>query len=640
VNIRSVRLRAFRCFADARIDRLARVTVFAGLNGTGKSTVADAIAVALTGTCRGAESGRGLDELRRVGSRNKWAVEIETDRGVLTRTEGEGPGSRAQQRVAELTGLGPDAIRACLYSGELMRLVPKDRQRLVLDLARPAPITVPEDVRALALDHITHVLTSTIDRDTLDRLYQAAYALRRERGSEARGAGDAIAAPTPPDPALAGRSVDELISMRTTLVGAVRDLETQHAQDARAVQQAEADALEAVSRLATAQAELARLGPAADGTAIATRASAILADTNRLRAERKHLVQAVDVANTAFATARAMADETAATLTRLRGLGRQCPHCRQAIPSDAAAAMLKTVSREAEAAARLLTRNHEALREARRELDVNEAEIVTARKAAAEVEGAERDFERAAQQREALTREVASLAGAATPPDLGQLRADVATLSARLDTGRLRLAALTEYLGARRAVEQHEARRQSLERQHGDLDRLVKSLDELRGQATGGKLDAFLDTMTATLAALGLDDVDLRPLVDRADDPIVRGHPARMLSRVQSIELGVAFQLAAASITQLGLVMIDDFDALDHVQARAVGRLVEATPHQVVLCQALTSRRPGEDAVAVYRREFVDARNQRPGVRYVLVSTTAAGSVLVAPGANVQQAAS
>ena len=150
--IRSLRLANFRLYEALEIAELSPgLNLFAGANWSGKSTILDAIAVGLTGTCRGADSGRGLDELRRRGSKRKWSVEIGWGSASLLRTEGDGPRSKAHEAIEHALGMPAEQVRACLYSGELMRLDKRGRQQLVLALARPAAVAIPEDLRVHGL---------------------------------------------------------------------------------------------------------------------------------------------------------------------------------------------------------------------------------------------------------------------------------------------------------------------------------------------------------------------------------------------------------------------------------------------------------------------------------------------------------
>jgi recombinational DNA repair ATPase RecF len=62
MNINQIELTNFRSFAGAVVELPTRVTFLIGRNHAGKSSVVDALSLALTGHCRGtAADGKGAD---------------------------------------------------------------------------------------------------------------------------------------------------------------------------------------------------------------------------------------------------------------------------------------------------------------------------------------------------------------------------------------------------------------------------------------------------------------------------------------------------------------------------------------------------------------------------------------------------
>src|SRR5262245_50786550 len=231
MRIDSLSLRNFRSYAAADVVLGPGLNISGGLNGAGKSTLLDALAVALTGTCRGAEAGRGLDDLRRYGDRKKWAVRVVAGGETFVRQEGEGPRAAVQQRIESVLGVPAPAIRACLYAGELLRLERKEAQRLILDLAKPAGIEIPAQVYELlaTLQYVGAVspgrLATLAD---LDRCYRDLYPRRTENGRllKAIGTPESLAAPA----ALEGLSPGVMADQERVIRTKVADLQAKRDQ--------------------------------------------------------------------------------------------------------------------------------------------------------------------------------------------------------------------------------------------------------------------------------------------------------------------------------------------------------------------------------------------------------------------------
>lgn len=635
--LRRLRVSNFKCFADAELP-FARVTLVGGQNGSGKSSILDAISLALTGTAKGAETGRSLDELRRTGSKRRWSVELDADLGTLARTEGEGPQSKAQDRIRELLGLGPQQIRACLYSGELLRLPLPDRARLLQDLAPPAMIEVPDWILQL-IDEQLHVATlnERVDREHLERLYQAAYTARREAGSEARGAGEALPDVAAPDPQLAQLDLPDLETARTQLARKAADIARERDERASAVRSIEQELQRDTNRAAELRRAMAETWLEVDTE---QREAEVIRKTGEARKAKAEIVSRIETLTQDHAAAHAKHQDAEAAVKTLSSLGGTCPHCRQTIDENLRERMVKAAEKAARTTETERSKLAGLLSGEKATLKVSDEALHSLRRTAqalvAEAEAAERAATQRQVDKQALAAIEARMANG-HGVEVQRLADELASLTERHARATERLSQLDQYLGHRRAVAQHGAARERLTRTHGDLDRLVKGLDDLRGEAKGGEFATFLDGLTKSLARLGFDGVDLAPLVERESDPIVRSHPARMLSRMQQLLFGVAFQSAAASATGLGLVVVDDADGLDHVTWGAVGELLGASPHQSVVLQALTER----DPAAVQRWvERCERANANPDRCYALVQAGVEGSTITVPGRVAIEAAS
>ena len=155
MRIANITLRNFRCHEDARFD-LQPVTVFTGPNGTGKSSVGEALRLALTGKTETLnDRNEGISDLIRRGEKKAEIVlELPEGDSIIRRIPGglsiTGSASTTTQKDAEVSlglmmGARPDQARLAL-GPRLWRLDPKNRKEVLGDLLRIYYTT--EDVRA------------------------------------------------------------------------------------------------------------------------------------------------------------------------------------------------------------------------------------------------------------------------------------------------------------------------------------------------------------------------------------------------------------------------------------------------------------------------------------------------------------
>jgi len=637
MQISKLSLRNFRSFAAADVDLAPGLNIVGGVNAAGKSTLLDALAVGLTGTARGAESGRGHEDLRRHGDRKKWAVQVVAGGETFVRREGEGPRAAVQQRIEAVLGVPGSVIRACLYSGELLRLERKDAQRMILDLAKPAAIELPEEVRDLLIDfNPCPALPATLG--DLDRTYREAYARRTETGRSLK----AIGAPNMPEtPAgLEGFTLSEMVDQANVIRTKVGDLERE--RDAAVKAQAEATA--APGRLRERIAGLDRQ------LAGWRERIAQLPSNEDAKLRARSISNQIGAAGEGREASEQTHREAQARLAKADARLEQC--CTAVQAAEEAPEVCPTCGAKVNAATR-----KKSLEIARDRVKAAEAEVAAARNQATEaasilqaapdlaglqrqlmqLDGQDAERERLAGQitagtmdRDAAAAQLAEMEAQAPPP------ADVDALAARITEGRRRLDLLTTHTAALRAYEQAMRARVNAEAAREKLDRLCEllGLGGIRKDlAGGGGVQEFQSAVNAHLEPMGFL-VDLAPLLSLEDDATVNGLPTRLLSSSEQIRFGLAFQVAVASACGLGLVVVDDFDRLDPGSRAAALAVLSACPHQVIVLSTITGKTPEQFVV------MAAERNAGAGPRYIYVFRDAQGrSCVEAPGVRAAEAA-
>lgn len=171
MKIDAIRLTNFRCFED-RVFHLGDRTFLAGVNGSGKSTVIDAISWGLRGICRGTDArGAGSKDLIRTGAAEATVQVDLADGDVITRTVGRngssGCSAKADAILARL-GVTDAALEACIYGRAFFNLHHKDAKDLLLKVL---DVRIP----AAALPGVNLGGQDAADLDTLDLLYKGAF---------------------------------------------------------------------------------------------------------------------------------------------------------------------------------------------------------------------------------------------------------------------------------------------------------------------------------------------------------------------------------------------------------------------------------------------------------------------------------
>ena len=203
-------------------------------------------------------------------------------------------------------------------------------------------------------------------------------------------------------------------------------------------------------------------------------------------------------------------------------------------------------------------------------------------------------------------------------------------LAKRIEAGREKLAAVDTYLGAMAEYRKTATAREEAQREHADLDRLCELLgpDGIRKDlAAGGGVADFQAQLNGHLQPMGFE-VDLGPLLTNDGEATVNGLPARLLSSSEQIRFGLAFQIAVASASGLGLVVVGDFDRLDYRARPDAMNLLSKCGHQVLVLMTI------KGALEGYRESAGLNNATGRGARYLLVELGENGSRIEMPTAE------
>jgi len=625
-------IRNFRCFREVKIEGLGPLNFFGGHNATGKSTILDAIAFGLTGTCRGAESGRGLDELRtildgeRATSRAFVGVHFIGDQAsMFQRREDEGPRAAVQKEIDKMLGITSATARACLYSGEILRIPRKEAQALLQSLLPTQTTQLPPEVTGPLLDIIGEDRKGReIDLAGIDRLHRLTYERRTDTGRDLKNFGEPRK-PTKPafladgdDP----REIRQLTGERLRSVREKRDGEL------LAWQQTSGRIRQASERNVSLRDELLQveddLANSMKTEEIRTQGTALLEQM----ADREETNTAIEAGlsrlRSELATHEGVVVFAQLRLAELRKLKTECPTCSTKLSPVARKSLEDSLLSSLDAAGR-------ASQKTRLELEAS-----TEPKPLGEITRKLSDLEAAEQK---LVRLTARKAKIETAIKENQDEADqqptpapdTSETDARIAIGEGRISELDTYIAQLEGHSKLVAKVAFLKSQVEALDELVKALGPtgIRTSLAGTEdLASFQEGIRLDMGAMGFS-VDLKPLLQMEDDPRVNGRPARFLSASEAVRFSMAFACSVAKWSNLGIVCVDAWDCLDEEATIAAGGVL-ATNSALQRFVFVTPKK-GLEAY----REAAMVRNI-PGAptRFYLLERGAEGNVVSLPVAE------
>lgn len=174
-KIRSIELNHFRVHEAVKLD-LAERNLVIGENGTGKSSLVDAIAWCLTGRCRGVDGrGKGQLELIQTGAAETSVTLDLAGIGTITRQFGRDGSSQSSMKTEAILAklkTSEAMVHAVLYAGSFFSMHHADAKALLMGLLNVR--VKAADLPGLGVDPDGDGL----DLDELAARYKAAFDLR------------------------------------------------------------------------------------------------------------------------------------------------------------------------------------------------------------------------------------------------------------------------------------------------------------------------------------------------------------------------------------------------------------------------------------------------------------------------------
>jgi hypothetical protein len=526
--IKSLRIENFRSYRDTSFQ-FGKVNLIRGHNNSGKSSLAMAIEYVLTGRCEiTTEAGVNGEKLIRTAKDAREATitaEILANNG-LPQVVQRRRTSRNSAVVGD-TGFDKDILSAALRAGRFLELSPAAQKELLADLMIPDPITVPEDLKGaldLALGFAT---TKPQTLESVRELEKEAIKLRAECTATLRELGEPPAAPPidPEAPTAKGclARLDKLRSEQNCLTREKEAKQNKWSENSRR-------AREAVSALAVAR-------------------QAVL-DTP---AERELLDAIENEAASAAAfheinRVRAQVADLKAQLDRARLHAGKCPTCGHETDIDE---LVKVYDARISAAESRIPG-----------LEATSLKYLDPRIAAARLAGHRNAVADVSKYKRILDECPAD----ERPPDFTEIDAKIADTEERIQRGQ---EITTKVAADEQARTEHAAKvkqRQGIEEKRAAADKIAKwaAPGEAQATMTGSKMGAFQIAINDVLHAFGYDVQIPGPDLEMLIGPFPIGQQLRtsQLSESEQFRFSVAFQVALAKVSGLGLVVLDGADVL------------------------------------------------------------------------------
>lgn len=538
MKISTIALRNFRSGQNLTLDTAAPRVYVCGRNGAGKSSIKDAIRWAIRGICASTDAkGSGWEALIPEGTTTLSAGIVLEGIGGVERTYKEGRRtlqlegrdgdiSSTQLAIYDLLKTTPEYLDAVLETDYFLKLHHADAKAMVLGLLN---VRIPVEGESLTLAQV-------------ESRHKQAFSDRTT--AKARAKAHVVPAFTPnPDPPVVADVQARLAGLREELqavVGSTGEtagkrsiLQTRLAQvERRPVQQVgerptDAALLDAETEVRRLELEAQRLAEQVKPVPPPTPISDPQALIDRLHAHKPKLGCVLDPEVRCDTSKLVFTNREKAIKAQMEAAGKPPEAIPVVVPSFDYAALAK--ARE----------SLQALRRAASTYDL----------------GAESNQTRA-DEIEALTAQLASL-----PSADSDSTAAVETLKARIAKGEIVLASAREYWTAKERYETAARQRVALESEVARLEYLCEVLGPKGAQvaALAAAIGTFETAINETTQQFGWTvKFELDPWT-----VTVNGRALDAYSESESFRIGIAVQIAVASASGLGFLVVDRLDMLD-----------------------------------------------------------------------------
>lgn len=588
MKITRLKLLNWRNHAET-ILKLDRLTVIRGANHSGKSGVQQALEFALTGRCDSTDAkGAGMAGLIRqgydkagvlmelVGANTYQATCMLTGKPerTLTFTNPSDPSDRGEKVKAWIEQNRP--VLSCLLNSRyFIGLKPADQKTLLSSIILRASHDWGEDVKAKCQQvHIaSQIPWGSAPFDVIEAGYKAAFEKRTEINRDIKNlhVPDPLAAPT-------GLSVSTSAEAREKLAQLTLEL-NKYEGDRKSAERARIQAEHQVGSLRRRIEDYeARIKQEREvlGT-IETLSPKQVKDLEKVAANAKKWADK-DAELALIRKDLAGVDAILKMFDALDGK-KECPTCGREVTDDwLTAAMAPHIEKKNS----LMGRERDALKEQAALGNVAAAQQKLAEYKANETR--EKRCRALIAENEALLKtsrsELEEIEGnmppalAADPQEMVDLRAEIANLQKAISE-------LAVVDARAKEIERAKERERGLVQAAATLDWLVSYFgkDGIKAKMLAEDIGPFTDAMNQALAAWGYAcSFEIEPYGFRVTNLVTKATlPIELLSGSERLRFAVAFQVALAQVSGIGLVVIDEADILDNEGRSALYELLLAS---------------------------------------------------------------
>ncbi len=563
MKIDRIALTNFRSHAATNLN-LTRINVIRGANGVGKSSIEQAIQLALSGTCEGlTASGAGSANLIRTGA-EKAEIILATshgDRKVTITPAGKATKDR------EWTAKHRDLVFACVTNTRYFLSLTQAKQSEVLaSLILPPSMTLEPKV-AEAMDAVGIVCDLTIPPfQFIEQAYKAAFEARRDVNRDLKNWRPiAYTAPAEGGTVAEIRArlkerQDELASLKAKRHTAVESSNANADRKARAGAaydikkqrlETEQRILNDANKQVLPKAKVAELKKVAANKARAVELDAIIleqqAEVRRLQAHAKQLTDKLEDAT-------------------------NCPTCNQLITEEVAQALVAPLAMNIDKAIEIERGSIDARKAlgdpeaASRELRVHEQALQDADRSRARIAELEKDIAELEHDRNLVIEIV----------DTSSIDQQIADLERRLEKGNQAYGEALNNENRKKEYTENQKLKAELERSKQHLEFLVERFSPtgIKAEMLNESIGGFEQRVNQVLHAFGYEaHLRFEPYEFRVTRDGMKGDlELLMLSKSQQMRFAVAFQVALALWSGVKMVVIDETDMLDAAGRSALMR--------------------------------------------------------------------